>query len=64
MLKTVSSKNLWLVKVSHRSFVNLMILATTAESAARKAVSFSKRNDGIKKAVVTEVKFSGTIDEF
>jgi len=50
--------------MQHMSFESLWVLAPTAEAAARKAISFSKREDGVKKPVVKEVKFSGTIDIF
>jgi hypothetical protein len=50
--------------MQHLSFKSLWVLAPTAEAAARKAISFSKREDGVLKPVVKEVKFSGTIDVF
>jgi hypothetical protein len=64
MSKTATSRNLWNVRMQHLSFESLLILAPTAEAAARKAISFSKRKDGVLKPVVKEVKFSGTIDVF
>ena len=64
MPKTATSRNLWSVRMQHMSFESLWVLAPTAEAAARKAISFSKREDGVKKPVVKEVKFSGTIDIF
>lgn len=64
MSKTATSRNLWSVTMQHMSFESLWILAPTVESAARKAISFSKRSDGVKRPVVKEVKFSGTIDVF
>lgn len=59
-----TSRNLWSVDMQHMSFESLWILASTAESAARKAITFAKRNDGVKKPVVKEIKYSGTIDVF
>ena len=59
-----TSRNLWSVNMQHMSFESLWILAPTAESAARKAITFAKRNDGLKRPVAREVKFSGTIDVF
>ncbi len=63
-MRRATSRNLWNVKMQHLPYSNLLILAPTAEAAGRKAISFSKRNDGVKRPVVKEVKFSGTIDVF
>jgi len=64
MPKTATSRNLWSVRMQHRSFENLLILAPTAEVATRKAISFSKQENDVKKPVVKEIKFSGIIDVF
>jgi len=63
-MKKATSRNLWSVSMQHLSYERLLVLAPTAESAVRKAISFAKRNDGLKRPVVKEVKFSGTIDVF
>jgi hypothetical protein len=59
-----TSRNLWSVRMQHLSYESLLILASTAENAAKKAISFSRKNDGLARPVVKEVKFSGTIDKF
>lgn len=59
-----TSKNLWSVRMQHLSYESLWILASTADKAARKAITFSRRNDGLSRPVVKEVKYSGTIDIF
>lgn len=64
MPKRATSRNLWSVTMQHMSYESLWILAPTAEAAGRKAITFAKRNDGLKRPVVKEVKFSGTIDVF
>lgn len=64
MPRRATSRNLWSVRMQHMSYGSLWVLAPTAESAARKAITFAKREDGLKRPVVKEVKFSGTIDVF
>lgn len=61
---TKPSRNLWSVRMQHLSFESLLILAPTVEKAARKAIRFTKRADSLKRPIVKEVKFSGTIDVF
>jgi hypothetical protein len=58
------SRNLWNVRMEHNKFQSLLILAPDSIKAARKAITFTKRNDKVKQPVVTEVKFGGTIDAF
>lgn len=50
--------------MQHLSYESLWVLAPTAEQAARKAIVFTRKADGLSKPVVKEVKFSGTIDVF
>lgn len=50
--------------MQHMSYESLWVLAATAEAAAKKAIAFTKKNDGLAKPVVKVVKFSGTIDIF
>ena len=64
MAKRKISRNLWTIKMQHLSYVRLFILAPNLDSAARKAITFAKRNDGVKRPVVKEISFSGTIDVF
>jgi hypothetical protein len=59
-----TSRNLWSVRMQHLTYESLLVLAPTAEKAANKAIAFTKKNDGVPKPVVKEVKFSGTIDAF
>lgn len=64
MPRQVTSRNLWSVTMQHLAYESLWILAPTVESAARKAITFARRNDGVKKPVVKDVRYSGTIDVF
>lgn len=59
-----TSRNLWSVRMQHLSSETLLVLASTAEKAAQKAIVFSRKNDGLARPVVKEVKFNGTIDAF
>jgi hypothetical protein len=59
-----TSRNLWNVRMQHMAYESLWVLASTAEKAAGKAIRFCRRNDGLSKPVVKEVKYSGTIDAF
>lgn len=64
MAKRATSRNLWTVRMQHLSCESLLILAPTVEAAVRKAITFAKRKDGLKRPVVKEVTSSGTIDVF
>lgn len=59
-----TSRSLWSVCMQHLSDESLLILAPSAEHAARKAIAFARKVDGLARPVVKEVKFSGTIDVF
>jgi|HubBroStandDraft_1064217.scaffolds.fasta_scaffold667451_2 hypothetical protein len=59
-----TSRNLWSVRMQHMSYESLLILAPSAEQAARKAIVFTRKEDGLARPVVKEVKFSGAIDKF
>lgn len=63
-MRRPTSKNLWSVRMQHFSYESLLIVASTLENAAKKAITFCKRTDGIKRPKVTSVKFSGEIDAF
>ena len=59
-----TSRKLWSVRMQHLAYESLLVLAPSVEKAAKKAITFTKKNDGVHKPVVKEVKFSGTIDAF
>lgn len=63
-MRKPTSRNLWTVSMQHMAYESLWILAFTAEKAAKKAITFCRRNDGLSRPVVEEVKYSGTIDVF
>jgi hypothetical protein len=59
-----TSRNLWSVRMKHRTSTTLWIIASTVEQASKKAIAFSKKEDSESHPVVQEVTFSGTIDKF
>lgn len=63
-MRKPTSKNLWAVRMQHLSYSSLWIVASTVERAAQKAIRLCRRQDGISRPVVREVKSHGTIDAF
>ena len=58
------SNRLWAVKVAHRSYEFLWIIASNAEQALAKAIRFCKKTDGVRRPVVKSIISHGTIDVF
>ena len=59
-----NTPRLWAVKVDHRSFESLWIIASNAKQAYAKAIHFCKKTDGVRRAVVKSIISHGTIDVF
>ena len=60
---TKPSRNLWSVRMQHLSYESLLVLAPDSIKAAKKAITFCRR-DGVRRPVVKAVKIDGTIDVF
>ena len=57
------SRNLWSIRMQHLSYEKLLVLAPDTIKAAKKAITFSRR-DGVRRPVVKSIEFNGTIDVF
>ena len=60
---TKPSRNLWSVRMQHLLYDSLLVLAPDRIKAAKKAITFCRRN-GVRRPVVKAVKLDGTIDVF